>query len=69
MRTTAVKTATGYRLNGTKTWISNASIADIFIIWAKSEVDDGKIRGFIVERGTKGLQTVKIDGKLSMQSG
>ena len=68
MRTTAVKTATGYRLNGTKTWISNASIADIFIIWAKSEVDDGKIRGFIVERGAKGLQTVKIDGKLSMQS-
>jgi glutaryl-CoA dehydrogenase len=68
MRTTAVKTATGYRLNGTKTWISNASIADIFIIWAKSEADDGKIRGFIVEHGAKGLQTAKIDGKLSMQS-
>ncbi len=68
IRTTAVKTATGYRLNGTKTWISNASIADIFIIWAKYEADGGKIRGFIVERGAKGLQTVKIDGKLSMQS-
>lgn len=68
MRTNAVKTATGYRLNGTKTWISNASIADIFIIWAKSDTDDGKIRGFIVERGAKGLQTSKIDGKLSMQS-
>ena len=68
MRTTAVKTSYGYRLNGSKTWISNASIADIFIIWAKSEEDNGKIRGFIIERGTKGLQTDKIDGKLSMQS-
>ncbi len=68
MRTTAIKTADGYRINGSKTWISNASIADIFIIWAKSEEDNGKIRGFIIERGTKGLQTNKIDGKLSMQS-
>ena len=68
MRTTAIKTSSGYRLNGSKTWISNASIADIFIIWAKSEEDNGKIRGFIIERGTKGLQTDKIDGKLSMQS-
>ena len=65
MRTTAIKTADGYRINGSKTWISNASIADIFIIWAKSEEDNGKIRGFIIERGTKGLQTNKIDGKLS----
>ena len=68
MRTTAVKTSNGYRLNGSKTWISNASIADIFIIWAKSENDNGKIRGFIIERGAKGLQTNKIDGKLSMKS-
>lgn len=68
MRTTAIKTSDGYRLNGSKTWISNASIADIFIIWAKSEEDNGKIRGFIIERGIKGLQTNKIDGKLSMQS-
>ncbi len=68
MKTTAVKTSNGYRLNGSKTWISNASIADIFIIWAKSENDDGKIRGFIIERGAKGLQTNKIDGKLSMKS-
>jgi len=66
MGTTAVKTATGYRLNGTKTWISNASIADIFIIWAKSEADDGKIRGFIVERGAKGLQTAKIDANVDI---
>ena len=68
MKTTAVKTSSGYRLNGSKTWISNASIADIFIIWAKSENDNGKIRGFIIERGAKGLQTNKIDGKLSMKS-
>ena len=68
MKTTAVKTSNGYRLNGSKTWISNASIADIFIIWAKSENDNGKIRGFIIERGAKGLQTNKIDGKLSMKS-
>ena len=68
MRTTAIKTSDGYRLNGSKTWISNASIADIFIIWAKSEEDNGKIRGFIIERGIKGLQTNKIDGKLSMHS-
>ncbi len=68
MKTTAVKTSDGYRLNGSKTWISNASIADVFIIWAKSEDDNGKIRGFLIERGTKGLQTNKIDGKLSMQS-
>ena len=68
MRTTAIKTSNGYRLNGSKTWITNASIADLFIIWAKSEEDNGKIRGFIIERGTEGLQTNKIDGKLSMQS-
>ena len=46
MRTTAIKTADGYRINGSKTWISNASIADIFIIWAKSEEDNGEIKGF-----------------------
>ncbi|GIS15003.1 MAG: hypothetical protein CM15mP117_04350 [Alphaproteobacteria bacterium] len=68
MRTRAKKTSNGYILNGSKTWISNASIADIFIIWAKSEDEGGKIKGFIVERRNKGIETSKINGKLSMQT-
>jgi len=64
MRTQATRTATGYRLNGTKTWISNSPIADLCIVWAKSEAHGGGIRGFILERGMKGLSTPKIDGKL-----
>ena len=54
-----------YILNGSKTWISNAPIGDIFLIWAKL---DGKIRGFILERGMKGLSTPKIEGKFSLRS-
>ena len=68
MRTRAKKTSNGYILNGSKTWISNASIADIFIIWAKSEDEGGEIKGFIVERRNKGIETSKINGKLSMQT-
>ncbi|MBT5575223.1 acyl-CoA dehydrogenase family protein [Alphaproteobacteria bacterium] len=68
MRTTAKKTADGYLLNGSKTWISNAPIADLFIIWAKLEEEGGAIRGFVIERGTKGLDTEKIDGKMSLQT-
>ena len=68
MRTTAIKTADGYSINGSKTWISNASIADIFIIWAKSEDEGGKIKGFIVERRNKDLKHQKLMGKLSMQT-
>jgi len=68
MRTTAKKTANGYLLNGSKTWISNAPIADLFIIWAKLEEEGGAIRGFVIERGTKGLDTEKIDGKMSLQT-
>ena len=55
MRTRAEKTADGYRISGSKMWISNAPIADVFIIWAKSDVHDGKIKGFILEKGMKGL--------------
>ncbi len=64
MITRAVKADGGYRLSGTKTWITNASMADVFIIWAKL---DGVIRGFILENGMQGLSTSKIEGKFSMR--
>jgi glutaryl-CoA dehydrogenase len=63
----AEKTASGYRLTGTKTWISNSPIADVFIVWAKSEADGGKIRGFVIEKGTPGLSAPKIGGKMSLR--
>ena len=56
----------GYLLTGTKTWISNAPVADVFVVWAKN--DDGIIRGFILERGMEGLATPKIDGKFSLRA-
>ena len=65
MKTRAEKTANGYRLNGAKMWISNAPIADVFVVWAKLE---GKIRGFILDKGTPGLSAPKIDGKLSLRA-
>jgi glutaryl-CoA dehydrogenase len=65
MVTRAEKTAGGFRLNGAKMWITNSPIADIAIVWAKL---DGVIRGFIVERGTKGFSTPKIEGKLSLRA-
>lgn len=68
MKTRATKTATGYRLNGAKTWISNAPLADVFVVWAKSEGHGGKIRGFILENGMPGLSAPKIDGKLSLRA-
>ncbi len=68
MKTTAVKTAGGYRLNGAKTWISNAPIADVFIVWARSPAHDGKVRGFILEKGLGGLTAPKIEGKLSLRT-
>ena len=68
MRTTARKTDTGYVLNGSKMWISNAPIADVFIIWAKSEAHEGKIKGFILEKGMPGLSAVPIKGKLSLRA-
>ena len=68
MKTRAEKTAHGYRLTGTKMWISNAPIADVFVIWAKSEAHGGKIRGFVLEKGMKGLSAPKIGGKLSLRA-
>jgi len=68
MKTRAVKTAGGYRLKGAKMWISNSPIADVFVVWAKSEAHGGKIRGFILEKGMKGLSAPKIGGKLSLRA-
>jgi len=68
MRTRAVKTANGYRLNGNKTWISNAPIADVFVVWAKSDAHGGAIRGFVLDRDTPGLSAPKIEGKLSLRA-
>ncbi|OYX42741.1 MAG: acyl-CoA dehydrogenase [Rhodobacterales bacterium 32-67-9] len=68
MKTRATKTANGYVLNGSKMWISNAPIADVFIVWAKSEAHGGKIRGFVLEKGMKGLSAPKIGGKLSLRA-
>ena len=68
MKTRAEKTATGYRITGSKMWISNSPLADVFVIWAKSEAHDGKIRGFILEKGMKGLSAPKIGGKLSLRA-
>ncbi len=68
MKTVAKKTANGYVLNGAKMWISNAPIADVFVVWAKSEAHGGKIKGFVLEKGMKGLSTPKIGGKLSLRA-
>ena len=66
MRTTAVKRDGEYILNGTKTWITNGTVADVAIVWARCE--DGKIRGFLVERGTKGFSARDIEGKFSLRA-
>ncbi len=68
MRTRAEQMPGGYRLHGTKTWISNSPIADVFVVWARSQAHDGRIRGFLLERGMRGLSTPRIDGKLSLRS-
>ena len=68
MKTRAVKTDGGYRLTGSKMWISNAPIADVFVVWAKSEAHGGVIRGFVLEKGMKGLSAPKIAGKLSLRA-
>ena len=68
MKTRAVKTDGGYRLSGSKTWISNAPIADVFVVWAKSDAHGGGIRGFVLEKGMKGLSAPKIEGKLSLRA-
>ncbi|MCV6592181.1 MAG: acyl-CoA dehydrogenase [Silicimonas sp.] len=66
MKTRAEKTEGGYRLTGSKMWISNAPIADVFVVWAKSDAHGGKIRGFVLEKGMTGLSAPKIEGKLSL---
>jgi len=68
LATRAEKTPRGYRLSGTKTWISNSPLADVFIVWAKSSADGGAIRGFVLEKGLKGLSAPKIGGKLSLRA-
>ncbi|KZY29171.1 acyl-CoA dehydrogenase [Roseovarius sp. HI0049] len=68
MKTRAVKTDTGYKLTGSKMWISNSPIADVFVVWAKSEAHDGKIRGFVLDKGAKGLSAPKIEKKLSLRA-
>ena len=68
MKTVAKKTANGYVLNGAKMWISNAPIADVFVVWAKSEAHGGKIKGFVLEKGMKGLTAPKVGGKLSLRA-
>jgi glutaryl-CoA dehydrogenase len=66
MQARATKTATGFVLNGAKTWITHAPIADVFVVWAKL---DGRVKGFVLERGDKGLTTPKIEGKFSLRAG
>lgn len=70
MESRAIKTADGYRLNGTKIWITNSPIADVFVVWAKvvGGEDDGKIRGFILEKGMKGLSAPVIHGKVGLRA-
>jgi glutaryl-CoA dehydrogenase len=68
MRTKATKIDGGYRLDGSKMWITNSPIADLAVVWAKSDAHGGKIRGFVVERGIKGFSTPKIEGKLSLRA-
>jgi glutaryl-CoA dehydrogenase len=70
METTATKTADGWTLNGAKTWISNAPVADVFVIWARTIEDGvkGKIRGFVLEKGAEGLSAPQIKHKLALRA-
>ena len=68
MKTRAEKVSDGYKLSGAKMWISNAPIADVFVVWAKSAAHDNQIRGFILEKGMKGLTAPKVGGKLSLRA-
>jgi glutaryl-CoA dehydrogenase len=68
MKTRAEKTEGGYRLTGSKMWISNSPIADVFVVWAKSDAHEDKIRGFVLDKGMKGLSAPKIGGKLSLRA-
>jgi glutaryl-CoA dehydrogenase len=68
MKTRAVKAPGGFKLSGSKTWITNSPNCDVAVVWAKSEADDNRIRGFLVERGAKGFSTPKIEGKFSLRA-
>jgi glutaryl-CoA dehydrogenase len=68
MKTRVEKVADGYKITGSKMWISNAPIADVFVVWAKSAAHDNEIRGFVLEKGMKGLSAPKIEGKLSLRA-
>lgn len=68
MKTRAKKVEGGYRLSGSKMWITNSPIADVFVVWAKNEADDNQICGFVLEKGMDGLSAPKIDGKLSLKA-
>jgi len=68
MRTYAKKDGDGYSLSGAKTWISNSPFADVFVVWAKSEAHGGKVRGFVLEKGMKGLEAPRIKGKISLRA-
>ncbi|MEQ8665591.1 MAG: acyl-CoA dehydrogenase [Rhodospirillales bacterium] len=68
MKTRAQKVDGGYKLTGTKMWISNAPVADVFVVWAKSDSHDGKIKGFVLEKGMEGLSAPEIEGKLSLRT-
>jgi glutaryl-CoA dehydrogenase len=68
MRTRAEKIDGGYKLTGEKIWITNSPIADVFVVWAKSDAHGGKIRGFVLEKGMKGLSAPKIEEKLSLRA-
>jgi glutaryl-CoA dehydrogenase len=68
MRTRAQKTANGYKLSGSKMWITNSPIADVFVVWAKSDEHGGAIRGFVLEKGMPGLSAPKIKEKLSLRA-
>ncbi len=68
MRTRAERIEGGYRLSGSKMWITNSPIADVFVVWAKSDAHGGRIRGFVLDRGMAGLSAPKIEGKLSLRA-
>lgn len=68
MVTRAKKVDGGYLISGSKNWITNSPIADVFVIWAKSDAHDGKIKGFVLEKGMKGLSAPKIEGKFSLRA-
>ena len=68
MRTVAKRDGDGYSISGAKTWISNSPFADVFVVWAKSEAHGGKVRGFVLEKGMKGLEAPKIKNKLSLRA-